>query len=532
MKPSNVLNSIGLALLAAVFLWAAQRALRPADAERDAAGVKTIRFAHWQLEGGLREAFDQLARDYEKLHPGVRIEQVPVPERIFAQWLNTQLIGGTATDLVALGKGSNDEIIARHFTPLSEIVEAPNPYNRGTPLEGVPLRETILDGMQSTPNYVSNLLEYYAVPTSMFTVRIFYNRDLWRATLGDTPPPADFTAYIELCKRVSEHAERTGVKIIPVVGSRANGAPVIDRLFASQTQRVNQRIDLFHDLKPTGQAAALAYLRGDWTLDEPALRRALEISREAGLRFQPGYLQIERADAAFQFVQGRALMIATGSWDSPSFRQQAGFEIGVFDIPIPGRDHERYGEGVLGPAAENDVGTALSFGIPRATPNFELALDFLLFLSSQPGNTEFSRHSGWLPAAVGVEPDPVIAPFLPRQTGYVSGFVPSHFGTDTNRVFNAQSGLLVSPPGSVEAFVDSFRPQLATSIRDDLRRDSRNATVNITRQDIILAGLEGLRRHQEPGLDGKISRLLEAQNRREARIAWQNHELNRTESNR
>jgi raffinose/stachyose/melibiose transport system substrate-binding protein len=49
----------------------------------------TIRFSHWQLESGVREAFDVLARDYEELHPEVRIEQLPIPIRIYRQWTST-----------------------------------------------------------------------------------------------------------------------------------------------------------------------------------------------------------------------------------------------------------------------------------------------------------------------------------------------------------------------------------------------------------------------------------------------------------
>jgi raffinose/stachyose/melibiose transport system substrate-binding protein len=534
MKLSLLGRCLGLGLLVGVFVWSALHALRPRSGATLADGRKVIRFAHWQLEGGLRETFDHLAKDYERLNPGVRVEQVAVPERIFSQWLNTQLVGGTITDLVALdpGKGTTDELVARYFTPLSEHVELPNPYNTGTPLEGVPLRETILDGLQGNVCYFANLLEYYGVPLSMFTVRMYYNRTLWRSVLGDTPPPEDFDAFLALCERVRAHNQRTGDNLIPVAGSRDNAAPLTDRLFSSQTQRVNQRIDIFRDLRPTTQAVGLALLRGDWTVDEPALVRGFELVREAGLNFQPGYRQIDRADAAFYFVQGRALMIATGSWDSASFGRQASFEMGVFNIPIPAPSHPRYGPQVLGPASENDVGASLSFGIPRSSPNFEQALDFLRYLVSQGANAEFSRRSGWLPSVVGVEPPPAIAAFKPRDTGYVDGFVVSAIGADTQLLLQAQMGLLISRVGSVDAYLDAIRPNLSSAVRSDLRRDRRNALNNIARQDVIFASLEAARDPTTAGLDEKASALLEAQNRREALTAWQNHEVNRLQTNR
>ena len=315
------------------------------------------------------------------------------------------------------------------------------------------------------------------------------------------------------------------MKIIPIAGSRNNAEPIMDRLFASQTQRLSQRMDFRRDLHPSEQQLAqrlgLAYLQGRWTLDDPALTRALELNREAGLNFQPGFTQLGRDDAAFYFVQGRALMIATGSWDSTSFRQQAGFEIGVFRIPAPSPDDPRYGAQLFGPAAENDVGTGLSFGIPRAGANVERALDFLRFLASQPANSKFSHRSGWLPSVEGVEPPAPVAPFLPVQTGYVDGFHLGQFGADSRRLLRTEMGRLVSPGGSVDKFREAIRAPLAVAIRDDLERVRRDSVLNISRQDVILQSLLETRAAHDQTADQKTSQLIEAQNRNEADTAWQ-----------
>src|SRR5207253_9887425 len=122
----------------------------------------TIRFAHWQLENGPRDAFEKIAAEYSKLHPGISVEQLPIPERIYPNWFITQLVGGMAPDLIQIGKGSNDERLTRFFTPLSDLASSPNPYNKGTDLEGVPMRETLFDGMEG--GFVQNLIEFYAVP--------------------------------------------------------------------------------------------------------------------------------------------------------------------------------------------------------------------------------------------------------------------------------------------------------------------------------------------------------------------------------
>jgi raffinose/stachyose/melibiose transport system substrate-binding protein len=524
MKASNVLNAIGVTILLLSFVWATQRSLRISAAKVDSDRV-TIRFAHWQLEGGIREAFDAIARDYEKLHPGVYIEQVAVPERIFPQWVNTQLVGETITDLVALsgGKGGTDEIVARHFIPLTDYVEQPNPYNKGTPLEGIRLRDTFIDGMTGNDSFRVNLLEYYGLPLSAFTVRMYYNRNLWRSIFGDTPPPADYDEFLKLCADVHAFSKSSGRPILPIAGSKDNAPFIIENLFSTIIQRLNQSLDTLLTLQPTAAEISIDYLRGDWSLETPAIRAGFEISREAGLNFQPGYTQLGRDDASFYFVQSKALMITTGSWDSTSFRKLANFEIGVFDLPIPSSQNPKYGAYLLGPAAEG-ASTGLSFAIPRHTKHFDQTLDFLLYLGSQPVNEKFSRISGWLPSVVGVKPDAQIAPFFPRDKGYVNGFPLEKLGADTKRIMETSNNLLVSPNGSVDLMLTKLRKELAATLRSDLDRAQRSATQNISRQDINLAGLQ----RQPNASFAKIDQTLESQNRREAAHGWLALELHRT----
>src|SRR5688572_4566704 len=125
---------IGGLLLAGVFGLAVVRVFTR-TARESRAGVTTLRIAHFYLEPGLREAFAAVAADYHRLNPRVQVEQVAVPERVFRSWINTQLLGGTAPDLVLLDGGVfGMDHFARYFLPLNQAVDRPNPYNAGTPL--------------------------------------------------------------------------------------------------------------------------------------------------------------------------------------------------------------------------------------------------------------------------------------------------------------------------------------------------------------------------------------------------------------
>ncbi len=528
MKRENTLSLIGLCLLAACFLFALFQVFGRGDSTpRD--GRTVLRFAHWQLEGGLREAFEQLSREYERLHPGVRVEQLAIPERTYAQWIKTQLIGGTAPDIIQLGRGADTEVVARFFAPITEHVRQPNPYNAGTDLAGTAWADTSLDGMTVYPSYVPELLENYGAPVSMFTIRMYYNRELWRLILGDLPPPATYDEFQALFPRIEDYQRRTGRQILPIAGSKANGPMLMNALVQNQTQRLVQEKIAGPSLRTTPQETGLRLLRGDWTLEDPGFTDALAIARETALRMQPGFTQLGREDATFYFVQGRALMITTGSWDSPSFRTQVDFELGVFDVPMPAPDHPRYGDNTYGPSSEAETAAGLSFGITRQADDFDVALDFLRFLTSKRYNGEFSRLSGWLPSVVGVEPPDAIKPFLPVTEGYVPGFdlVFSGLGANTYRVVESTTNLLYAPHGSVEAYRDAIARELPENIAQDLRRTQRLSEINLARQDIALVAYLALaRRHPEaPVFADKFDQLIESQHGIEAGYVWMNDEL-------
>ena len=534
MKREKIFTYIGLTLLLACFTIALVRVFSRERAARDES-VQVIRFAHWQLESGIREAIDVLIKDYEALHPDVRVEQIAVPERTYKQWVRTQLIGGTASDIVQLGQGTDDELAARFLIPISQIVEEPNPYNAGTDLAATPWRETFVDGMMGGLSFRPNLLEYYGIPLSMFTVRVYYNQTLWNRILGDTPVPEDFDAFMKICEAVRAHADSTGRPIIPIAGSKANGPMLIDKFFASQTQRLLQEIDLLANLRPSAPDIGVGLLRGDWALDSPGYEGALAITREVGLSMQPGYTSLGREDATFYFVQGRALMITTGSWDSPSFRAQAPFEIGVFETPIPARSHPRYGDNVLGRPSEARAGTGLTFGVTRQSPNAERAIDFLHYVTSRTGNATFSKVSGWLPSVVGVEPPAEVVPFLPNLEGYVNGFNDNllALGANSRRVVEAANNQLVGPAGSIAAYKDAVRQALPDAVREDLERNVRVGLVNISRQDVLAATqmiLNQTASADEDALDNarKLSLIREGQSQQEANRAWLQHELRDT----
>ena len=128
--------------------------------------VTVIRIAHWLLHSGMREDFDEAGRDYEALHPDVKVEQIAVPIKGWGSWARTQLIGETAPEVLG-ASGLSPALHRRYLIPISEYLEEPNPYNVDTDLEGIPWRDTFVDGLTNQVVYNRDLGEHFGVMLQM-----------------------------------------------------------------------------------------------------------------------------------------------------------------------------------------------------------------------------------------------------------------------------------------------------------------------------------------------------------------------------
>jgi raffinose/stachyose/melibiose transport system substrate-binding protein len=478
--------AVGLALLLGTFALSLIKVARRAADQRDPS-VRIIRIAHWQLEDGASTAIDAVAREYERLHPGVRIEQMRIPEKVYPNWVTTQLVGGTAPDLIQIGKGIDSERTARYFRPITDEVLLPNPYNRGTAFENTPWRDTYVDGMIG--GFDEALQDYYGAPLFMATVRMYANLGLLRQVTGSTELPRTLDELLVLSDRVQEHARRTGRALVPIAGSKYNAPILIERLFRSTTQRYALELSPNRQMVVGMDFIALGLLRGEWSLRSEPVQAGLTLASDVGRRMQPGFLQLAREDATFLFQQGRALFIATGSWDATTLFQGSHFPIGVLDLPAPSPSHPEYGRFVLGRHSEAGARSYGPFGITRGSAHPELALDFMRFITSAPYNQLFADRSGWLPVITGVNPHPSIAPFAPVFEGYPDGFY-LNLGADSLRVVENNLHLLFAPGSGVEQFTSAAEDQLRRSARSDLNRMLRVRSAQNARADLIVSAEE------------------------------------------
>lgn len=475
----------GLIVLTAAYLAAVGLILQRTSEERTDDRI-TIRLSQWQLEGTVRDAIDAIIARYEELNPHVRVEHIAVPDSVYLPWVQTQLVGGTAPDLVEyVWVWPN---IPRFFQPIDDAVVEPNPYNRGTPLEGVPWRDTNVDGMTNPDSYVRALNRHYGITITSHVPRLVYNRDLLRRITGGEEPPATYREFRALCSRVEAYAREHGLELVPLATSKDSYPFLMFSIMGHATNRLAERLDWRRRLRVTDAEAALDYLRGDWNYTSPEIMAGLRQLREFGEVSTPGFLQRNRDSALTDFVNERALMAVVPSWDASSLRQMAPFALGAFRYPYPREDDPEYGAYTAGPFSEGQVQTGMAFYVNRRTKHRAQALDFLRFLTSVEGSRMFTEISHWQPATVGVEPSDFAAQFAQVTEGIVWGasFM-TLSGADADMFLRGRLNLLWNANGSAAAFSAAVESGLAERLRSDLGREEKAGRLNLCREDAIAA---------------------------------------------
>lgn len=443
----------------------------------------TVRLAHWQLEPGVRDAVTYMAAEYSKLHPNVTIVQNTVPESTYGQWFITQMVGGTAPDLIECALGVPYNLLIgyymRYFTPLTDQVMSPNPYNKDNEFRDVALRDTSKDGFKFC--YISDLQEYMTIQLSVHMVRFYYNKELLKKLTGRTNAPASWKQFIDVCNEVKEHkyinrsaqasldlltrkihdaevrlskapqddasardrlaeelrtqrqalsnAMDTIPNITPIANSSYHMNVVEGPLFNAMTTKAQRIIDYNHDCTVSAVEQYIGFATGAIDLDFPAYRARFAMTAQYCSNSIPGFVGLRRDDAVLQFVQGRSVFMVTGTWDANMLMMQAkdnGFTVGIMDFPYPDKESPELFRHFAGPSFE-DPGYGFVFGCATAESEPErkrYAIDFLLFLASKENNMKLNEIMGWIPTVRGGEGKGVLKDFVPHVDGVTSGWNP------------------------------------------------------------------------------------------------------------
>lgn len=463
---------IALALLVVAYLasvvsqFRVEQEIKPQDAE-------VIYLVHWHLESGFREALEVVIADFEAFHErlGRRVKVIPraIPHQYYDPWLNTNLVGGTAPDIMEIqGNWWRLDTLLQNFRQLDTMGGAPNRYNdlewvaevmgdvdlhRNTTeaqrkldkqlakplylgdyidslpqdlrafLKGAALKDALTDGMLGGFNY--ELGAYYSCPTSAAPMRIFYNRDMIRRVGYDRPPEV-LHEFFEMCDQLQTLTTERGLQVVPIAAHNQITRPLLlDRWARAFTYQDNFK----HDWLLTGDIQTSAVFgnweAGKWSFYDQVPRAYFQSARKLASYFTPGFMSMQRDQANFAFVQERSAMTISTALDASYMFGSTDFEVGVMNFPLPGPGDPHGWDQIadMGIGEVSDM-TGL-FGLSSRSENPELAKEFVQFISSMIWNERFNRMARMVPAAVGAQAAPNLRPFRKNLDGAFEVFLPA-----------------------------------------------------------------------------------------------------------
>ncbi|MFH0911073.1 MAG: extracellular solute-binding protein [Planctomycetota bacterium] len=361
-------------------------------------GMTILNLAHWQMNTGFREGFEEMDREFEAIQAKkgrkVKIIQTTIPGRGYQQWLITQLVGGEPADVIE--NPYEGAIRDQYFTALSPYLGKPNPFNKGTPLEGIPWKDTFIDNMEGAFDVF--YADYYGLGVAFFAQRLHVNVDLVEKATGSRKLPTDLVEWVETCQKIQEYGERIRKPIIPI-GVEGLDRSTLNFLFVqyySQTSgNLMDRDSRFCECFVWGADILQGIKNG--TVNTDRLLAVVDILREIGQYFQPGFTTMGLEQTTYLFHQGQVAFLPGHSANSYSLIANSDFPVEIIPIPPIGARH-KYSPFFTGRVTESGNKVEGLFGIPKATRHFDLALELLQFMTSWKINQETMASCNWAPA--------------------------------------------------------------------------------------------------------------------------------------
>jgi multiple sugar transport system substrate-binding protein len=359
-----------LTMLAAVLLALA------CNGSRGEQRTRVVRFWGFGREG---EVVREMVPEFERLHPGIRVEVQQIPWTAAHEKLLTAFVGRTTPDVTQLGN-----------TWIAELAALDALLPLDTLLAGSPTidREDFFGGVWDT-NVVDGTT--WGVPWYVDTRVLFYRPDLVAATGAPWPPKS----WGELRQAMDGIAERGG-------GERFAILLPIDEWAQPVIFGLQSGAELLADNGTRGH------------FRDPRFRRALAFYADLyASRLAPPLDASGLANLYQQFAEGYFAMVITGPWNLGEFKrrlpadQQDRWATAPLPPPEPGMEY---------PGASIAGGSSLVLFRRAADP--EAAWAWVEFLAAPAQQARFYELTGDLPARrsawqrTGLAADPKAASFL------------------------------------------------------------------------------------------------------------------------
>ena len=295
------------------------------------------------------EVVREFIPDFEREHPGIRVEVQQLPWSAAHQKLLTAYAGGSLPDVAQLGNTWLPEFVAIRAVD--------------------PVQASVVDAGDYFPGiWQTNVIDQtaYGVPWYVDTRILFYRRDLL-AEAGFAAPPTTWPEWIEMLRAIKKRAgpDRYGV-LLPLNEHQ----PLV-------ALALQQEAPLLRD----GDS------RGNFRSDD--FKRALRFYREMfDDGFAPATGASQLSNVWNEFARGYFTFCITGPWSIGLFKRRlpANLQESWMTAPLPGRDGPSY-----------SIAGGASLVVFSSSPRKQAAWKLVQFLSRPDIQLRFHSHTGDLP---------------------------------------------------------------------------------------------------------------------------------------
>lgn len=343
-----------------------------------------------------KKVLDELNKEYEALHPNVKIELVKVPTTQDRNaWLQARMMAKDAPDVFWLNFESTWENYHKGwFYAVDEWMKKPTPYN-GNKIWG----DTFIPGMLDSVRAPDGKL--YDIPADGVGVAIYYNKKIFKDL--NLNIPKTWKEFMDVQAKIKESG--TTPFAFMHVNKGCCDVSWSDALLHNQflignmahlDEDKNNRIDPIEIARAT-KSGVLP--------NEEILRQEFTLLKEWSQYWPKGYMS--KYDQAQMFASGKAAMMYGGSWTIATLNaMKLPFEWGAFNFPLVTKESASLatekGAKILGPWGPGQwvVPGYLEKDDPGKLP---VIMDYLMFLSKPENISKLDMETESEPNIIGAK---------------------------------------------------------------------------------------------------------------------------------
>lgn len=370
-------------------------------------------------------AFDEIAREYEELHPGTTIEFYnyagdPGNSEEYTSWLTTQSIGRTLPELVHAHATVLEQFADNEwFVDIMPYLEQPNPYVEGNE------RWIDLFGDEIIATRQSGTGELWSLPISLVATSIYYNQDLFEEL--NLSEPENWEEFIEVMDTISQ--ETDVVPFLYDMSTATNTSWAYRVLLSFMYEPLLDEIDLDGDDIVSSEEFARAVKNGVLGPENERHRDILRLLLEWKDYFQEGFLS---SPAEGLFNRGRAAMWWGGIWEYLPLLEDPhrDFEVGTFYLPRITTETSDFADDET-PVRMVGGASGVQLAISSSAVDkgiVDEVVDFLMFITTPENNGRITSESKELaPIVQGAEVDDSLQSFLEQGEAGVTPLIIERF---------------------------------------------------------------------------------------------------------